>query len=254
MPQPHKSQITPADSTILWRYMDLSQFLWMLSTRRLHFSSWRKFHDIYEGDVPPQWVQEKMLRSEGPLPPVGSGYHANIERASRFGIEERLAQFRVSCWHQNEDESIAMWNLYPKGLDGVAIQTTVGDLRASVQKSLMDEHTHIGAVTYDGFPVEYDPTLDNVQVIPLLVKKPWYRHEQEVRMIRWAGVQSKPPYRRRDPKVGENVPVDLARLIKRIVISPEFPVHLLFGLRYTIRAMKLKLPKVQESSCQPSAG
>ncbi len=31
----------------------------------------------------------------------------------------------VSCWHENETESEAMWKLYLKSGDGVAIQTTV---------------------------------------------------------------------------------------------------------------------------------
>ena len=254
MPQPHESQLTPPNDTVLWRYMDLSQFLWVLATQQLHFSSWKTFHDIHEGDVPDQWVQEKMRRSKGTMPPADSGYYANMERASRFGIEGRLKQFRISCWHRNVDESIAMWNLYPKGTDGVAIQTTVGDLRASVHRALLEEHTHIGPVTYDGFPVEYDHTLGNVQLIPLLVKRPWYRHEQEIRMIRWAGVESEEPHGRRDQMKGENVPVDLTRLIKRIVISPDYPAHLLLGLQWAIEATKLELPTVQASSCQPSVG
>src|SRR5204862_530000 len=40
----------------------------------------------------------------------------------------------VSCWHINDDESAAMWTVYLGGREGVALQTTVGALRAELDR------------------------------------------------------------------------------------------------------------------------
>jgi len=50
--QPHASLNTPGDDVKLWRYMDLSRFLHLLSEREVYFSKLREFEDKWEGVVP----------------------------------------------------------------------------------------------------------------------------------------------------------------------------------------------------------
>lgn len=38
----------------------------------------------------------------------------------------------ISCWHMNEYESAAMWKLYAKSSDAIAIQTTFQKLCESI--------------------------------------------------------------------------------------------------------------------------
>jgi hypothetical protein len=48
-----KSLITPPDDTKLWRYLDLSQFFWLLSEQSLYFASLTEFKDRWEGAFTP---------------------------------------------------------------------------------------------------------------------------------------------------------------------------------------------------------
>ena len=39
------------------------------------------------------------------------------------------SKFGVSCWHESEHESDAMWKLYSASGQGIAIESTIGQLR-----------------------------------------------------------------------------------------------------------------------------
>ena len=51
----------------------------------------------------------------------------------------------VNCWHENEHESAAMWKLYIKSVEGIAIQSTYSKLKKSF---INDEIIFIGKVKY----------------------------------------------------------------------------------------------------------
>jgi hypothetical protein len=48
----HHFLSAPPDETKLWRYLDLSQFLWLLSRRALYFAKVSEFDDLWEGVLP----------------------------------------------------------------------------------------------------------------------------------------------------------------------------------------------------------
>jgi hypothetical protein len=90
---------------------------------------------------------------------VGEASHA-YRRSAFVGIEmsevlerkNRLAPRTnfISCWHMSEHESEAMWKLYLRGFEGVAVRSTYARLSSSLAESkpLM----YIGVVDY----VDYD--------------------------------------------------------------------------------------------------
>src|ERR1017187_2968717 len=51
---------------------------------------------------------------------------------NRGVVNEFNSRALISCWHENEGESVAMWKLYVSGREGVAIKTTVGRLERAL--------------------------------------------------------------------------------------------------------------------------
>lgn len=86
----------------------------------------------------------------------------------------------ANSWHVNEFESAAMWDLYLKSPEGIAVETTFGRLRDSFSV----EPTHrvfIGTVNYidyDTMPLPWDNSL-----LLALHKRKSFSHEQELRAL-----------------------------------------------------------------------
>lgn len=102
----------PPDDTVLWRYMDFTRFVSLLEKEALFFCRPDLLGDPFEGSLshvtPPAFPQD--LR-EGPVSVRG------------FDLRQVVRMARVSCWHMGEFESEAMWRLYARERDGIAIRT-----------------------------------------------------------------------------------------------------------------------------------
>ena len=213
---------------MVWRYMELSRFLWMLRESKLYFSRVAEFkNDPYEGTIP--FVNanqiDEMLRA---------GY----------GLQSKLAA--ISCWHMNDVESVAMWKLYVEGPDGVAIQTRIGALKK------LDEGSSfvIGKVRYMNYETEPQPrfvdSLRSLQpYLPIFQKRKSYQHEQEARVVilKPGDIPGERlvPLERNAGDTGFGVPVRLSDLIERIVVSPEFPPFGIASLQRDVDAAGLKI-------------
>src|SRR4051794_14031371 len=108
----------PLDADVsVWRYMDLTKFLWMLQNKALYFASVPTMNDRYEGHypqplAPSEKSEEAFIRRmcERPNSPFSIDREDHREALrTRFrnhlkedlpGIAER---FYVSCWHMNEE-------------------------------------------------------------------------------------------------------------------------------------------------------
>ena len=130
-------------------------------------------------------------------------------------IGERLRA--VNCWHMNEHESAAMWRLYLKSNEGIAVQSTYRKLR----DALTDEETiHLGVVKY----IDYETDLiNNGDLLSALIhKRKSFEHEREVRAL--IRKFPKPGVERGDPiSHGLMIKVDLEKLIEKIFIAPTAP-------------------------------
>ena len=101
-----------------------------------------------------------------------------IARVS-IAVTERCS---ILCWHMNDYESIAMWDLYTNGVDGVAISTTVAKLKRAVEG--IPEDCFIGTVEYTDHPTaDTNSTMPFGLLQPLFQKGMSYTHECEVRAI-----------------------------------------------------------------------
>jgi hypothetical protein len=219
--------ITPPDDTKLWRYLDLSRFLWLLSRKSLYFANIGEFlDDKWEGTLPKATIQglKRFLRisaeKHGERPPK-EGAEQEALRSLMSAVKTLQPMYVVNCWHRNDVESVAMWKLYTKGMDGVAIQSTVGRLKACL---LHERRTiYIAQVKY-GHEVPDDGLVSPHALIPIITKRRSFEHESEVRLVLDRYNSALPTTDELSRKSrGEAITVDLSTLIEKIVASPDYP-------------------------------
>jgi hypothetical protein len=174
--------------------MGLSKFVNLLNARALFFARADKFDDRFEGSIS----------------------KASLELPAGMSAQEReqlRGRTMVSCWHINEYESAAMWHIYLKSKEGVAIQTTYGRLKNSFKST--KEDVHMGLVKYVDY--EKEPIPASNTFYPFLHKRTSYEYEKEVRAV----LQN--PACAPQCKMDENgvyVSTDIGELVNTVFVSP----------------------------------
>lgn len=197
----NSSNITlPEDNnTIVWKYLDLSKFLDMLLSQQLFMSRSDKFEDQYEGTFSePTFEEIKKIAANNPK--FLDYYKSHREKVV------------ISSWHINEYESFAMWQIFTKNNEGLAIQSTIGRLKKALQPEKRIEQ-YIGNVNYIDYKKEYIPFDDTF--FPFLFKRKSFQYEREVRIISDVSAQNI------SINEGLKINVDLNQLIEKIYIHPK---------------------------------
>ena len=131
------------DNLVVWKYLDLSKFLDMLLSQKLFMSRSDKFEDQYEGTFSePTFEEIKKIAANNPK--FLDYYKSHREKVV------------VSSWHANEYESFAMWQIFTKNNEGLAIQSTIGRLKKALEVEKHIEQ-YIGEVNYIDYKKEYIP-------------------------------------------------------------------------------------------------
>jgi hypothetical protein len=214
----------PALDDKLWRYMDLSKFISLISKKAIYFAAVSSFEDPYEcakGSLvnKEKWDSfykrffESAIRNppEGCNPPLDEfKIKADCERLlnelSLSGRMDRDSVF-ISCWHDNEFESEAMWKLYSKDYtNAVAVQTTVKRLQSALKHNT---GVCIGRVKYIDFSKRFTPINGSYWY-----KRLSFEYEHEVRAV---------ILDRLNKLSGKLLSVDLDLLIETIYVSPYAP-------------------------------
>jgi hypothetical protein len=114
-------------------------------------------------------------------------------------------KFGISCWHESEYESEAMWKLYSASGQGVAIESTVAQLRDSLGNR---EGLQIDRVRYMDF--DHDPIEKGHRHYGLFIKRKCFEHEKEVRATILL------------PEAGRGISIacDLDTLVTAVHVSP----------------------------------
>lgn len=202
----------PDVNTKIWRYMDFTKFVSLLDKESLFFIRSDCLNDPFEGTYPLKNIQDPQLRSVD-----SKDITENRKKMRKYTL--------VNCWHMNENESAAMWNIYTKNLNGIAIRSTFDRLRTSFSKSSDDtsessDYTvYIGTVKYIDFLKERLPELN--MLYPYVHKRDSFKHEHELRAVimDWKR-EFQPEIRESTLEKGEYIKVDIHRLIERIFVSP----------------------------------
>jgi hypothetical protein len=217
----------PPDETVIWRYMDLAKFIDLLHRSSLFFCRADSLTDTWEGSFTASELmgREKILREES-LPdddlrwlPESKRHQARHEidamreklrQVSTRVLEQLRTGWCVNCWAISPVESAALWSLYvPTGV-GVAVQSTVGCLKAALRDN--KEPIAICRVRYIDFDKDEMP--DNL-LGNMMCKRKEFEYEQELRAVVRTQWQ---PADRRVP--GCLVPVKVNELLGRIAIAP----------------------------------
>ena len=172
----------PNDKDILWRYTNFEVFVNLLDTEALYFTRADKFEDPYEGFIP-QSIMDAYKQSLKRVTP-----EVFVEAITKW-YEASRKYVMCNCWHQNVVESMAMWEKYHMRNSGVAIKTTMQNMK----NSLLSEYSiYIGKIDYDNtdddrymqnFLQSDIPLAKKLTYFPYFRKRKEYEHEQEVRLI-----------------------------------------------------------------------
>lgn len=202
----------------IWRYMDFTKFVSILDNGGLFFTRIDKFDDLFEGSFSEgnkKWRDIIYSRFED--------YRKKNDLDINRNVGEIVRNLRkwvyVSCWHQNDQESAAMWNLYSKTHESICIQTTYEKLR-----KLLDNSVEIGKVRYADYQKEWIP--ESHPLAPFFYKRLSFEHEKEIRaVISLADLSNLSLIGIKEEALEKGIwkYLNLNELIERIYIAPESP-------------------------------
>jgi hypothetical protein len=174
----------PSDETTIWQYMDFTELVSMLDRGELFFVRIDKVDDPYEGTVPQFNLRERMATYRAQYPDRTEDRTEEQLQKSFDDIDHhadeliRQGKVLINCWHMNEFESAAMWDLYAKS--GIAIKTTFKKLKDSLDKGT-PELIKFGLVEYTDFTSEW---MAEDNLCPrFFLKRKSFEHEKELRAV-----------------------------------------------------------------------
>jgi hypothetical protein len=232
-----------ADEVKLWRYLDLSEFLWLLTARALYFSRLNQFDDKWEGKLTAGLIER--IEKGGEIQQIMEDEKESEEFALlllKKSVKAAHLIYGINCWHSNDVESVAMWKLYTQGKDGVAIQKTVSRLKTCLSHER--RNFFIEEVDYvDHETLTPDEPTPIRFIRPLVTKRRSFRHETEVRVIleRMRGNERDEFFGLLRTEFGETVSVDLPTLLQKIVVAPDYPIWAIESLQEQVTAAGLSL-------------
>jgi hypothetical protein len=241
----HPVFIQPQDPDIpVWRFMDFAKFANLLLTSAIYFPRLDRLGDTFEGAISPRTFQvlETELRmafsDNHPPEEAEEGVRAALVHIRKMYKMQRQWAY-VSCWHANPNESAAMWSLYTRTSDSIAIRSTYRRLC-----EVLPGTAYVGSVHYVDFE---NVVMDRRNLYgPLLMKRRSYEHEREVRALIYEtpmqfvdggelhtvlsgtpdqaeNVRKSTVDWRENPSVGRAVQVDLKELLTDVFVAPSSP-------------------------------
>lgn len=202
----------PPDGSLgVWRYIDLSKFIWLLSNRKLYLPRLDQLSDPHEGSTP-RLLAEMRDRY---IAELTKG--KNQTSMSEINEQSRRSLY-VSCWQTAETESEAMWRLYCPSNEGIALKTTYSKLVDSVSH---DPNLYVGLVRYidyekHGFPI------DNL-FYPVMHKRISFSHEAEVRLVKTLSEYWGP--KSADSPLGIDIDWSFSDVVEAIYVNPYAPEY-----------------------------
>lgn len=221
---------TPDNNQKIWRYMDFSKYVYLVTTEELYFTRADKLEDPYDCSgmqfFGEQYKQFSLANPQGK------------ERTRQVSTFERLFVY-LNCWHMNDVGSAALWKLYSENkYETIAIQTTFGKLDSEIKDKWPRDGIRISKIKYDlenaGEPSGNPPEARLFSILGwanILYKRPSFEHEQELRAFIFQGYDKRKEndtlrneahleklMKERDEFI--RIPIDPAKLIEKVYVSP----------------------------------
>ena len=243
----HEVFVQPKNEDIpVWRYMDFTKFVSLIDTKCLFFARADKLGDPFEGS----WAKPNVLSRQLVPPQVLPVQREAIRQGSMLMSKVNQHWPRITainCWHMNEYESAAMWKLYLKSNEGIAVRSTYRKLKESITD---DENFFLGVVRY----IDYDNEIispGNNLLSPFIHKRMSFEHEREVRavVVKWPHGDnfSQDVF----PNGGINLSVDLELLIEKVYVAPTTPNWFSDLVKAVLRRYGYKFPVVHSRLNEP---
>ncbi len=167
---------------VVRRYMSLSRFVWLLKKKTLWLSrgdllgdSWEMAISHRELERVADHIIDRTPLPDDPTKPPGSRRESAMEVVKTVLTIDRRHTY-VNCWTNSDAESYAMWQIYCGASNGIAIQTSLERLAASIAPGMTLE-----PVSYAEF--ESATMLPNSPVDLILRKRQPFTYEQEYRIV-----------------------------------------------------------------------
>ena len=161
----HPHFIDMPNNTVIWKYLDLFKYLDLLNTSTLFMQRCDHFIDKLDGSSPDR---EHLMYK---FPDLDTEQVNAMLRM--YDVLKRSTY--VSSWHINDFESSVMWDAYSNNQGGLAIKTTVGNLKDSI----IDESSiYFSKVVY----TRNDMPMWNT-FFPIFHKREQFTDERECRLF-----------------------------------------------------------------------
>jgi len=195
--------------------LDLWKFVAIIDTRTLYFCSAARMVDDWEGALSAGTILERPIKAAAVAQYLRDNGLVTWTTEDVISVLEhgrRLSRTRVmmNCWHMNSVESAAMWDLYCRDGDGVAVRSSIGRLE-QLPDMAGDSALTVRPITYEDYS-RVSISESNI-FHPFTYKRLSYAHEQEVRVM----------FFNRDEVDGVSVPIDLDSLIEAVYVAPNAP-------------------------------
>ena len=201
----HRGFIPDDPKIKIWRYMDFAKFASMLENGGVYFPRGDKLGDPFEGSTPRG--NEKLRQNYKP---------AIKWEDFEIMYKRSLKQSMINCWHMNEYESAAMWGLYTKTNEAIAIQPTY-----ELLDQCFDQFVNITTVKYIDYNTDSIPEGNTLTL--LAHKRKSFEHEREIRAIMLTPNLACGDDVDALPSTGEWKEVDLNKLIEKVYVAPSAP-------------------------------
>lgn len=206
--------------SLIWRYMDISKLVCLLDKNLLYFARADLLGDPFEGS------HTKTHHKSDYIIQIMQGDENKQE--IKLTSAQMFSAFRrntfINCWHLNPNESHAMWSVYLRDHQGIAIQSTCSRLITALSKNEQYK-VNVGCVNYIDYEKDSFPD-ENQTIFGFLHKHKSYEHERELRAIIRAEHHASAIFAPDQVPVGKQLQVDLEVLIERIVLPPDAPSEL----------------------------
>jgi hypothetical protein len=150
----------------------------------------------------------------------------------------------VNCWHLNRHESMAMWKLYSKSQESIAIRTTYKRLL-----SVLPQEVILGPVGYVDHEKELVPDGDCLS--QFFCKRKSFVYEQEVRAAIQEFPRSKDVFKQ-NPEVGKSIPIDVEELIETVYVGPTSASWYFDLVQEVTRKYCISCPVIRSSMDDPA--
>ena len=208
---------------IIWRYLDFAKFVDLLDRKALFFARGDSFHDPFEGS----WTKKNFDSMTKAFKDSMPKAFKDLDDTGVIQVRDFFKRMRkytfLSCWHLSNHESAAMWELYSKSNEGVAIQSSISRLSGELKKNYARHDLYISRVRYVDYSTFFMREGD--MLAPFIHKRKSFEHEREVRAI----VQQLPSsggtidWSIKPPEKGIYISLDLNAIIETVYVSPTSP-------------------------------